>query len=407
MQAAAGTGGPITSATGWWQTPEGIRGRYLNDLTRLDAQRWAAAFAPQLWQAHPWVGRTELDRDSCESMTEASTPSRRGLTVIVGYDERPTSPDLAIGAVTGLRQAGCRVIDLGPSTKPMWRFALSAWRAEAGLYVTGAGAGSSATGLDVCGPAGEPFAATTLATIASSARQAMGRLSRTAASVAAAAIEPEYLRTLGAAFHALRPLTVAIMTGSPLQRRLLERLFTELPCRVRMLPGWEGLGTPGLDLAAAAARYRRELDADSVDVAVALAEDGQTLVVLDESGQWIPADRLLPWLFRAIVEEHPEGTSRTAVVADDSINPPADHWQVTESPGVSTTGRPLWWRAPLSDLAKFHDQMRQTRAAVGLDPQGRIWLGGNDPVCDGLATVAALLRAMSWSDAPLSRLTNG
>jgi hypothetical protein len=149
------------------------------------------------------------------------------------------------------------------------------------------------------------------------------------------------------------------------------------------------------------------LDTDSFDVAIALAEDGQTLVVLDEAGRWLPPERLLPWLFRAIVEEHPEGTTRTAVVADEAITPAADHWHVTESSGVSSTGRPIWLRSPLTDLATFHDQLSLTHAAVGLDPHGRIWLGGNEPVCDGLATVAALLRAMSWSDEPLSRLTNG
>ncbi|OYW13988.1 MAG: hypothetical protein B7Z55_16170 [Planctomycetales bacterium 12-60-4] len=56
-------------------------------------------------------------------------------------------------------------------------------------------------------------------------------------------------------------------------------------------------------------------------------------------------------------------------------------------------------RAPLSE---FRAAMEHHRAAAGIDPQHRFWLGGTNPTCDALATLAAVLRALSWSDVALS-----
>ncbi|MBW3542532.1 MAG: hypothetical protein KY476_19900, partial [Planctomycetes bacterium] len=120
---------------------DGIRGVYLNEIDRRRTEQIAARLAAALWERQPPV----------------SGDSRPQPSVVVGYDERPCSPDLVTGVVRSLRRHGCRVIDIGLTTKPAFWFAADHLEATAGLFVTGSGCEPSWTGLDVVGQGGAPL----------------------------------------------------------------------------------------------------------------------------------------------------------------------------------------------------------------------------------------------------------
>src|SRR5207237_3885958 len=71
-----------------------------------------------------------------------------GPTVVIAYDERPSSPEIVTGVGIGLRRMGCRVIDIGLATRPCFWFAVDHLQAAAGIHVTGAGCDPAWTGLD-------------------------------------------------------------------------------------------------------------------------------------------------------------------------------------------------------------------------------------------------------------------
>ncbi len=398
---------PQTMQSGWVPTPDGIRGRYLNDLTRQDGVRWGGALARLLWERHPLIGRRLTD--SQEHDPDAPPSTRRSLTVVVGYDERPSSPDLAIGAVTGLRQSGCRVLDLGVVTKAVWSFVVQHRSADAGMMITGSGRDLSWTGFDVVGAAGEFLSAVTdLPALITQARSTGGRLTRSAGSVATYAALKPYLVQLRTQFHALRPLNVACATPSALIARLLQQTFSDLPCQLRVDvgPHWQATGPvqPALEN-----RFASALAEAEGDVGMWIGEDGQACAVFDENGRRADVDDLIPWLARAAIEDRPLETDRVFIAARNVTPHNENVWNTRRVPqqldelSLPHSDRPWWLATPEASLSDFGLLLKRQRAAAGLDPLHRFWLGGANPTCDAIVTLAAVLRALSWSDASLSQ----
>ncbi|HKJ92149.1 MAG TPA: phosphomannomutase/phosphoglucomutase, partial [Longimicrobiales bacterium] len=61
----------------------------------------------------------------------------RRRTIVVGHDNRPSSPTLAEGVIAGARAAGVDVIDVGTVPTPVLYFAAETFQADGGLQITG------------------------------------------------------------------------------------------------------------------------------------------------------------------------------------------------------------------------------------------------------------------------------
>src|SRR5262249_47979315 len=154
-------------------TSEGVRGRYLNNLTRATAAQIVGAMASCLWDefAAPSAAGTLRVPSAAEEISPASnrqvatgsessdpllptegfrllSPGRPGPCVVLAHDERPSSPDVVTGVGQSLRRMGCQVVDIGLATRPCLVFAVDHLRAAAGVHVTGAGCDPGWTGLD-------------------------------------------------------------------------------------------------------------------------------------------------------------------------------------------------------------------------------------------------------------------
>ncbi|MDZ4687113.1 MAG: hypothetical protein SH850_18710 [Planctomycetaceae bacterium] len=354
---------PPSQCDGLVFTADGLRGRYLNDLTRRHAQQWATALAVTLWNERPLTGRTASAADPQAMPSQV----RSGPVVVVGYDERPASPDLALGVVTGLRQSGCQVIDVGQTTQPAWRFAAEQLLTDAGVFVTGAGHEASWTGLDLIGPGRVPLDPRTRLSDLVEDTTRVPRPTRFAGAVQTFAAWPAYESQLATHFHALRPLRVQAIALSPLLERLLVRLFAPLPCRLSFAATAPVAGPP-LRWDVAVERLQAAVRNETGDVGVLLGEDGRQFALCDETGELVAPSVWQPWLLRALQSEQPG------------------------SQIAATT----------SSLADFVLRLRRTDIAGGVDPAGRFWHGGERPACDALLTLATLLRTLSWSDTTLS-----
>lgn len=318
-------------------TADGVRGRYLNELDRAGAHRFASAFAHELWNRRPLRGRV------AETVVVPPVRSQTtGPTIVVGYDERPSSPDLAVGLVTALRQMGCRVIDMGRATKPMWQFAARRTRADGGLFVTGAGCDPAWTGFDVLSPAG-----TSPHDLADRMDGTPQRPTRAAGSVQSLAIADDYAASLPPYFHALRPLRVVCATPLETLQFVLPRLFQRLPCELTCQP-WPRQRRSTDGSMRGGERVAAQVRDRAADVGMLIDEDGQTCDVWDERGISLSRTIWQAWLI--------------------------DRWQAVEA------GR------------------------LTLDDQQRLWRHEcNDSACDGVITLGTLLQALSLSDAPLSQ----
>ncbi len=358
-------------------TSQGIRGRYLNQLTRREFSRISAALAQRLHARRPLRGIL-ADRLSAAATSNPDDPGAAHTSgqfaVVVGYDERPASPDLAIGAVTGLRQSGCRVIDIGRSTGPLWSFAVAHLSADAGLFVTGSGQDASWTGCEFAGTSGHTLPAAELDSIARSGEQSGGRLSRSAGSVSSRSLLADYHQVLQSQFHALRPLHVRAQVASPLVRQLLQQIFAGTPCRLELVAtGFTGPSQPPWSPGA-------------WDLGIRIPEDGRSCEVMDEQGRPIPRRQWQRWLAAAVLRDPPENTAPVLIAGE------AENHSRLPGALVSTS----------SSLHDFDQALRQHSAAAGVDADGRFWLGGKVPLCDAILTLARVLRGLSWHPEPVS-----
>src|SRR5262245_7665436 len=138
-------------------TSEGVRGRYLNELTRATAAQVAGAMASCLWDdfaAPNAAGTPRAPSDERGALTSDSggtdpfptvegirllSPGRPGPCVVLAHDERPSSPDIVTGVGQSLRRMGCQVVNIGLATRPCFVFAVDHLHAAGGVHDTGAG----------------------------------------------------------------------------------------------------------------------------------------------------------------------------------------------------------------------------------------------------------------------------
>jgi phosphomannomutase len=230
-------------------TSEGIRGRYLNDLNRATAARIAGALASCLWDdfgfpensmAGPLrapsavTGAPAPEYDSTSNPnallpTEGFrllAPGRPGPSVVLGHDDRPSSPDIVTGVGQSLRRMGCQVVDIGLATRPCLVFAVDHLRAAGGVHLTGAGCDPGWTGLDFLSRGSVPCSSPgMLEQIAARYRGGYSRPSRRPGSQRTFQAAVPYEANLWKHFHALRPLKIALACPNRTVRDLMTRFY--------------------------------------------------------------------------------------------------------------------------------------------------------------------------------------
>lgn len=376
-------------------TEEGVRGVYLNEITRAVAERYAAAFASLLWDQQPLAVPLPARRRRIGQTPTAERPDspvrRRGPTVVLALDDRPAAPDLAVGAAAALRRMGCEVVDIGLACTPCVWFAVHHLQAAGGVYVTGHGCGPAAVGLDFLAADAVPWSrGGTLDRLHARSTGEPRRPTRQGGGQRTFRAAVPYTAGLWKHFHALRPLRIGMATASRLMQPLLTELFAQLPCTLEWSP------FPVADDQRRAADLAAERLADAVvdrrlHAGVLLGEDGQTLRAWDEQGEELPAEALCVRFAQLAREEE----SAPEVV----LGPGWDGAAVArlESLGCRTVSTDVGREAVA--LA-----MRRESAALGAERCGRYWFRDSYPACDAVLTLARLLQSLSRSDAPASAL---
>ncbi len=367
-------------------TLEGVRGVYLNELTRSKAARMAGALASLLWDEAPLQGRMD-------SAGERAPAARRiGPKVVLGRDERPSAPDLQLGVAAELRRMGCEVIDIGRVTRPMLWFAVDHLQSAAGIHITGAGCQPSWTGLDFVLRGARPVAAGAgLERIEQRLRTGYSRPLRTGGRERSFHIGSAYEAVLWKHFHALRPLKLVVACALPVLRDWLSRLFGRLPCELILHElAWRSrnLSTgDDPDLTS----LRQKVLRVRADFGLLIDDDAQTTALLDEAGRFVPVPALFSLLADSLASEFP--ALRTVVPHRPSTQPPnagsREHRIVAADGGLNT-------------LASMSQAMREHQASLGWDAQGRFWFREAFPTSDAVLTLAYLLQALSRSDATVS-----
>jgi phosphomannomutase len=365
-------------------TDEGVRGVYLNELTRQDADGYAAAFARVLWKS--------VDRIvSRQPRANTGRAGQRGPGVVVGHDSRPSSPDLTSCVVRSLRRNGCRVIDVGQVSGPCCWFAVEHLQAAGCIYVSGSRNGPAWNGMDFLERHAIPWSRPgRLDELEECRRQAAARPTRAGGGYRTFGSEEPYMAGLRKHFHALRPLRVCLACGVPRIRRGIEALFDRLPCQLTLLhmPVAEDRGRVATDVAAG---MRSTIPREQQHVGIWIDDDGQTCQVFDEAGERLVTAVLAARMIECLQEE----AVRPRLVLDVPLRQALD-------------GLPNATGLPVEVVAGTREAMSRamwtSEASFGCELEGRFWFQESFPTCDALVTLGKLLQLLSRSDRPASAL---
>lgn len=366
-------------------SPEGIRGVYLNELGRPQAEQYAAAFASLLRERRPLHGRSDDD-----DLTLPSQPPRP--TIVLGRDARPASPEIAVGVAAALRRMGCHVIDVGLVSLPCFWFAVEHLESDGGVCVTGHGFGAAMTGLDFLERHAVPWSqGLSLDRVEDVARGAIPRPTRRGGSQTTFRATAPYLDALRHHFHALRPLQIGVACLASAVTPVLQELFAELPCRLHWISSPDAQDAPLASAPVSLSRLAATIKDSHLHAGVLIGDDGQSIRVLNERGRVIPLTRLISVLARQCDRRAPSGQ----LIVDESL-PPAE---------VAALSRAGWNVVTAAGTRESNCRaLQQSDALLAADAAGRCWFRDQAPACDAILTVARLLQCLSTSDAPASAL---
>jgi phosphomannomutase len=394
-QMAAGQNDGRPTATGRsLVSADGIRGVYLNEIDRNRAANWSSAFAALLWDDQPRVGRVvpsaSMNSEDTQGTSKPST--RRGPVAVIGFDERPSSPDVVLGVSLGLRRMGCQVIDLGQTTRPCFHFAVHHLRAAGGVYVGGSGCPPAFTGFDFARRNAIPLLdAVMLRDLEQRSRTLVTRPTRIAGHQQPFHAAIPYQAGLWSLFHALRPLKVVCGTATRSISRTLDLLFARLPCQLSQ----ETLPVRKRDLDdshdADVRRIGAAVVASQAHLGLIIDDDGERCAFLNERGQLLPSSDLAKLMM--LFELHEHRTLRAVV--DASI-----HTRVSQSLG-SVAGA---CQVDSVAAVEIPSAIMDCNASLGFTANHRVWCGGDYPACDAIKTLARVLQALSLSDAAMSEV---
>tara|TARA_R110002095_G_scaffold152237_4_gene132131 strand:+ start:93906 stop:95252 length:1347 start_codon:yes stop_codon:yes gene_type:complete len=377
-------------------TAEGVRGVYLNEINRTQAAHIAGAFSNVLWEELPLKGLApQLPAASSlktvsRSLVHPGPEKSRGPSVVIGFDERPSSPDIITGVANALRRNGCRVIDLGLTVPAILSYATTHLQAQGAIMVTGSQCGPSYTGLEFLLENSQPVSVGhSLEKIQEISTTGFGRASRQPGSQRTFHPMESYRAQFHKHFHALRPLKIAVACSLRLVRDTLNALFEKLPCQLT----WVQIPHQKRDLLNSqdsdVLKMQESLQSREYDLGMLIDDDSRRCAFFDEAGTLLPQHLISQFLMNALAVEY---ASKEFLLEEECLA------QLPDLP-------PGWNVHPhTGTLAGGYFQMQTKQAVYAGGQSGYHWFRETVPTCDAILTLAHVLAALSFSDAPFSEV---
>ena len=343
-----------------------IRGVVAEDLTG-DIPRWIGrAFGSELRGSHD--GRTDL-------------------RVVVGHDNRPSSPDLAGKVVAGLRAAGVDVVFIGTVPTPVLYWAVQRLDGDGGIQITGShnppeynGFKMLADGTSFYGPAIQRMRE----------RIRSGTFTNGDGALEEQDVLDTYIDDVAGRFELARPVKAVVDcgngAGSLVAVELLERIGVDVVPLYCESDGTFPNHHPDPTVDAYIADLIDRVRTEGADVGIGFDGDADRIGAVDEHGAIVRGDLLLLLFALDVIEREGPGQTLIFDVKCSQALP-----EVLEAHG----GKPVMWKTGHS-LIK--EKMKETGAPVAGELSGHIcfadeYYGFDDAVYAACRLVDLLARS--------------
>lgn len=320
---------------------------------------------------------------------------RNGISkVVVGHDNRKSSPELCAAVIEGLTAAGCDVIDIGEVVTPLLYFACRYWQIDGGVMVTASHNPPQYNGFKlVWGHGtlfGEQIQQLRRMIEANDFDSGNGSVTNRDAFNDYLTWLTDHIKLGG------RKLKVVVDCGNGTASHFAPKLFSALGCEVVELYCESDPNFPNHIPDPVKPENLRDLIATvkqvNSDVGLGFDGDGDRLGVVDEQGNILWGDHLMILFSREVLQKHPGAKIIVEVKCSQAV------LEEVEKRG----GVPILWRTGHSFIkAKMHDE----KALLAGEMSGHLFFAdeyfGYD---DALYAACRLLRILSNTEKPLSEL---
>ncbi|HUN41550.1 MAG TPA: phosphomannomutase/phosphoglucomutase [Acetobacteraceae bacterium] len=310
-----------------------------------------------------------------------------GATVVVGYDGRLSSPDLAARLMKGIRRSNVDVVCIGRGPTPMLYYANTKLGADGAVMVTGSHNPPDYNGFKMM-LKGKPFFGDDIKRLGQLARagDVVEENERTERTID---IADDYVARLLADWDGGdRMLKVVWDNGNGAAGEVLAKLVAALPGKHVVLNGVID-GTfpahhPDPTVPANLQELIREVKARGADIGIAFDGDADRIGLIDDTGEILFGDQLMVLLSRDVLKQHPGAK----IIADVKAS------QVLFDEIARAGGDPLMWRTGHS-LIKA--KMAETKSPLAGEMSGHIffadhWYGFDDALYAAVRTLGILAR---------------
>ncbi len=272
---------------------------------------------------------SELDEQTAWDLGRVVGRRFASQAVVVGGDQRLSTPVLASALIDGLRAEGQRVVDLGVLPTPTFYHAKRRLGAPLGVMVTASHNPPQYNGFKVMlgelpvQPEDVQQLADDMATLPPARRGGVRR----AGDVQRVDALPDYVASLTQAFCGLAPRRVVVDAGNgsmwqvaPAVLRACGQEVLELYCTP---DGRYPNRDPNPAVPVHLSELCRTVRDSGAALGVAFDGDGDRVVTVDARGRVLPSDRLLVLFVRHLLRAHPRGAivydlKSSSVVADET-----------------------------------------------------------------------------------------
>jgi phosphomannomutase/phosphoglucomutase len=312
-------------------------------------------------------------------------------SLVVGYDGRLSSPELARALQDGLMEGGVNAIDIGMVPTPVVYFATHVQATGSGVAITGSHNPSNYNGFKMM-MGGKTLHGEDIQALMRAMEQPQPVNGLQAGSRSTVPMLDEYVQRIASDVKLARPMKIAIDCGNGVGGVIAEKLFSALGCQVDTLFCDVDGNFPNHHPDPADPHNLEDLirHVKETDCELGLAFDGDAdrLGVITKSGQIIWPDRQLILYAQDILQRQPGSTIIFDVKCSRHVA------RAIQAAG----GEPLMWQTGHSMIKA---KLAETGAPLAGEMSGHIffkerWYGFDD----GLYTGARLLEILSGHDDP-------
>ena len=270
---------------------------------------------PQIFRAYDIRGiyPKELDERAAYLIGRAFVKffKKPRLKIVVGRDNRLSSPSLFKALTKGIIDQGADVIDIGLSTTPMHYFTVAHFKFDGGVMITASHNPPQYNGFKFVREKAIPISEKTGLKEIKKLTTRPGNVITRPGRVVKKEVLKEYIAFNLKDFNLkkIKPLKIVIDTANAVPGILVPKIFKKINCKIyylfAKLDGSFPNHLPSPHEEKNLKSLKKEVLRKKADLGIAFDGDGDRVIFVDEKGKMIPGDLITALLASLILKENP------------------------------------------------------------------------------------------------------